>query len=148
MILELPDPVFQHLRNIVIWAALYDEDRNGAKNRGVYEAVLPYLETAEVVRREKGEPVPPRYTEISKGIKGCLDCGNVVFSEAAHTRFHSILSGHAWSLAVLKTSHIAAHVHDKYDVVERIDSRKFDSWSADALAEVIADKSGKGSEGV
>jgi hypothetical protein len=43
-----------------------------------------------------------------------------------------------WSLAVLKTSHIAAHVHDKYDVPERIDSRRFDSWSGDALAEVIA----------
>jgi hypothetical protein len=58
-------------------------------------------------------------------------------NKAAHTRFHSILSGHAWSLAVLKTSHVAGHVHDRYDTVERIDSKKFDSWSADALAEVI-----------
>lgn len=69
----------------------------------------------------------------------CTDCGVFVLNKAAHTRFHSILSGHAWSLAVLKTSHIAAeYVHDKYTVVERIDSRKFDSWSADALAEVIS----------
>lgn len=63
----------------------------------------------------------------------------VVAIREAHTRFHSILSGHAWSLAVLKTSHIAAHVHDEYNVVERIDSKTFDSWSADALAEVIRD---------
>jgi hypothetical protein len=66
----------------------------------------------------------------------CADCGAFVLDVSAHTRFHSILSGHAWSLAVLKTSHVAAHTHDQYDVVERIDSRKFDSWSADALAEV------------
>ena len=68
----------------------------------------------------------------------CADCGAFVLDVAAHTRFHSILSGHAWALAVLKTSHIAARVHDKYDTVERIDSRTFDSWSGDALAEVIA----------
>lgn len=69
----------------------------------------------------------------------CQDCGSVVTDQPAHTRFHSILSGHAWSLAVLKASHLAAHVHDKYDVTERIDSRKFDSWSADALAEAVRD---------
>ena len=69
----------------------------------------------------------------------CLDCGSMGLAEdqAAHTRFHSILSSHAWTLAVLKTAHIGAAVHDKYDVVERIDSRKFDNWSADALAEVV-----------
>lgn len=67
----------------------------------------------------------------------CMDCGVFVIDVAVHNRFHSILSGHAWSLAVLKTAHVAAHSHDKYDVVERIDSREFDSWSADALAEVI-----------
>jgi hypothetical protein len=68
----------------------------------------------------------------------CTDCGALIddSSVSTHDRFHSILSGHAWSLAVLKTSHIAAHVHDRYDVPERIDSKKFDSWSADALAEV------------
>jgi len=66
----------------------------------------------------------------------CADCGVFVMDVAAHDRFHSILSSHAWVLAVLKTSHIAAHVHDKYDAVERIDSKKFDNWSADALAEV------------
>ncbi len=68
----------------------------------------------------------------------CLDCGAFVLDKAAHTRFHSILSAHARVLAVLKTSYIAAHVHDKYDAVERIDSKTFDSWSGDALAEVIA----------
>ena len=74
----------------------------------------------------------------------CADCGAFVMDVAAHTRFHSILSAHAWALAVLKTSHIAAHVHDRYDAVERIDSKRFDSWSADALAEVIggADRTG------
>lgn len=68
----------------------------------------------------------------------CLDCGVFVMDKAVHARFHSILSAHAWALAVLKIAHIAAHVHDRYDVVERIDSKKFDNWSADALAEVIA----------
>lgn len=69
----------------------------------------------------------------------CLDCGSMGLAEdqPAHTRFHSILSGHAWTLAVLKASHLAAYTHDKYDVVKRIDSRKFDNWSADALAEVV-----------
>lgn len=68
----------------------------------------------------------------------CLDCGVFVMERAAHTRFHSILSSHAWALAVLKTSHIGPNVHGKYDVVERIDSRTFGNWSADALAEVVA----------
>jgi hypothetical protein len=77
---------------------------------------------------------PPRVA--MENATGCLDCGVIVFDRAAHTRFHSILSGHAWMLAVLKTSHIAANVHDKYDAVARIDSKRFDSWSADALAEV------------
>ena len=68
----------------------------------------------------------------------CADCGAFVMDVAAHTRFHSILSGHAWSLAILKTGHASAGVHDRYDVVERIDSKRFDSWSGDALAEVVA----------
>ena len=78
----------------------------------------------------------PRYKD-AEGVTVCEDCGVVVAIREAHTRFHSILSSHAWTLAVLKTSHIAGRVHDKYDVVERIDSKKFDSWSADALAEVM-----------
>jgi hypothetical protein len=69
----------------------------------------------------------------------CLDCGALVLDQAAHTRFHSILGGHAWALAVLKTAHITARVHDKYEVVAKIDSRTFDSWSGEALAEVVAD---------
>jgi hypothetical protein len=80
----------------------------------------------------------PRY-EVKDGVTACLDCGVVVAITEAHTRFHSIMSSWAWMLAVLKTSHVAAHIHDQYDVVERIDRRKFDNWSADALAEVTAD---------
>lgn len=66
----------------------------------------------------------------------CLDCGAFVMDKAAHTRFHSIMSSWAWCLAVLKTTHIGPGVHDRYDAVERINRRKFDNWSADALAEV------------
>jgi hypothetical protein len=70
----------------------------------------------------------------------CADCGVFVMDVAVHNRFHSILSGHAWLLAVLKTAHIAAHVPDDYEGVQkRIDSKRFDSWSADALAEIIKD---------
>ena len=79
----------------------------------------------------------PRY-KVTDGVTVCEDCGVVVAIREAHTRFHSILSGHAWALAILKTSHIAAHVHDRYDAVDRIDSKRFDSWTNDALAEVIA----------
>ena len=85
---------------------------------------------------------PPRYEPHARNHVGadliCLDCGSIVAIEAVHTRFHSILSGHAWALAVLKTAHIAASVHDRYEVPERIDSKRFDSWTNDALAEVIA----------
>ena len=66
----------------------------------------------------------------------CADCGAFVMDVAAHTRFHSILSAHAWALAVLKVTHIAAHVHDKYEAYDKIDSKQFDSWTNDALAEV------------
>jgi hypothetical protein len=99
-------------------------------------------------RSNEQGPAGPRYTQFGVAsrisaacgaqVLTCEDCGVLVTNEKAHTRFHSILSGHAWSLAVLKTAHIADHVHDQYNVVERIDSRKFDSWSADALAEVMA----------
>jgi hypothetical protein len=80
----------------------------------------------------------PRYKE-EDGVTVCEDCGVVVAIREAHTRYHSIESSWAWMLAVLKTAHVAHHIHDQYDVVERIDSRKFDNWSADALAEVIGD---------
>jgi len=73
---------------------------------------------------------------VTDGVTVCEDCGVVVAITEAHTRFHSILSSHAWTLAILKTSHIGPVVHDRYDVVERIDSKRFDSWSGDALAEV------------
>ena len=76
-------------------------------------------------------PGPPSFTF-------CEDCGVQVVSTEAHTRFHSILSAHAWALAILKTAHIAAHVHDKYEAYDKINSKRFDSWSGDALAEVAA----------
>ena len=78
----------------------------------------------------------PRYEE-EDGILACLDCGAIVVDRKVHTRFHSTLSAHAWALAVLKTAHIAAHVHDKYEAYDKIDSKQFDSWTNDALAEVI-----------
>jgi hypothetical protein len=91
-------------------------------------------------------PAGPRYTFPDPkmvaiyGLERCLDCGSLIYTEdkPAHTRFHSILSAHAWALAVLKNAHLAAHVHDRYEAVDKINSRKFDSWSADALAEVLA----------
>jgi len=80
----------------------------------------------------------PRYAPFPGAGQECLDCGVAVTNKETHTRFHSILSSHAWALAVLKNSHISAYAHDKYNAAERIDSRKFGNWSADALAEVAA----------
>lgn len=68
----------------------------------------------------------------------CADCGVFVMDRSAHTRSHSIMNAQAWALAVLKTAHIAAHVHDRYEAYDKINSRKFDSWSAEAFAEVAA----------
>ena len=68
-----------------------------------------------------------------------MDCGAQIADEAVHQRFHSILSSHAWALAILQTSHAGPGVHNRYDVRERIGRRKFDNWSADALAEVMRD---------
>lgn len=69
----------------------------------------------------------------------CADCGALVADWVVHARFHSILDAHGWALAVLKGSHLSARTHDRYDVTERIGRRKFDSWSADALAQAIAE---------
>lgn len=90
----------------------------------------------------------PRY-KVTDGVTACEDCGAVVAvttaggyragSVEAHTRYHSIESSWAWALAILKVSHIGPDAHDRYDVIERIDSKRFDNWSADALAEVIAE---------
>lgn len=82
------------------------------------------------------DPAEVRLERRHSGDWLCLDCGCVVGDPTPHRRFHSILSGHAWALAVLKTAHLAGHIHDRYEVVEKIDSRKFDNWSADALAEI------------
>ncbi len=79
------------------------------------------------------------YTVIAgERVPRCMECGALIGNVEEHERFHSILSGHAWALAVLKTAHIAAHTHDRYDVPERIDSKKFDSFTNEALAEVMA----------
>lgn len=75
----------------------------------------------------------------SWGLLTCLDCGALVNDEAAHTRFHSILGSHGWALAVLQTAHLSPRTHDRYDVPQRIRSKHFDNWSADAFAEVVAD---------
>jgi hypothetical protein len=67
----------------------------------------------------------PRYvnTSVPPGLL-CEDCGVMIGSQEAHTRFHGIMSSWALALAILRTSHIAAHVHDKYDVDERIMARE------------------------
>jgi len=82
----------------------------------------------------------PRYVDSMDGTTACEECGVVVKFRQAHTRFHSILNGHAWALSVLKIAHIADHVHNKYEVTERIDSRHFDSWTNEALDEVLGEK--------
>ena len=87
------------------------------------------------------ELMPAQFAIMAAGhVWRCLDCGCVGLADdqPAHTRFHSILSSHAWALAVLKNTHRTTRIHDRYDAVERIDSKQFDNWSADALAEVVA----------
>ena len=80
----------------------------------------------------------PRYEPFhSWGLLTCLDCGALVVDQTAHTRFHSILGSHGWALAVLQTAHLSERTHDRYDVPQRIRSKHFDNWSADALAEVM-----------
>lgn len=54
----------------------------------------------------------------------CLDCGAVVDNRRAHDRFHAILNDHASALAILTTSHLNERVHDRFDVVERIEKRR------------------------
>lgn len=60
MILELPDEVYEHLRNIVTWAALWDATRNRGKNRAVYDQVLPYVLPEMAAGEEDGEGVKQR----------------------------------------------------------------------------------------
>lgn len=55
----------------------------------------------------------------------CTDCGILVVDKAAHDRLHSVMSSWAWALAILKTNHAAAHLHDQYKIVERINSKTF-----------------------
>lgn len=54
----------------------------------------------------------------------CTDCGGLVLDMAAHERFHAILNSHALVLALLQTSHTVEHVHNRYDIAERIDARR------------------------
>lgn len=54
----------------------------------------------------------------------CTDCGCLVLDMAAHERFHSILNSHALVLALLQTSHTVEHVHNRYDIHERIEARR------------------------
>ena len=51
----------------------------------------------------------PRYKEIAGLLVStyCEDCGVAVVDRKAHTRYHSIESSWARTLAVLKTAHIA-----------------------------------------
>jgi hypothetical protein len=82
----------------------------------------------------------PRYIDPGPVVAACEDCGAAVTNRETHTRFHSVLSAHAWALAVLKTTHIDARVHDQYEVVDKINSRRFDSWSSDALDVVMRER--------
>jgi len=40
MTLELTDKAYEHLKNVLIWAALYDSERNNGKNRTIYDLLL------------------------------------------------------------------------------------------------------------
>lgn len=96
-------------------------------------------ETSEVVtepRVTSATDDEPRYATSDAGGRYCQDCGCAVEDEFAHTRFHSILSSHGWTLAVLQNTHLSAITHDRYNAVERIKRRTSDNWSADAFAEV------------
>ena len=90
----------------------------------------------------EGDRPHVRYTvRLELEPRVCTDCGAIVNADhrAIHDRWHSILASHGWALAVLQTAHIAAHVHDRYEAYDKINSRKFDNWSADALREVMGD---------
>jgi hypothetical protein len=59
-----------------------------------------------------------------------------VYDKEAHTRFHSILGGHGFAIAILTVAHLSGNIHDKYEAYDKIRAMKFDNWSADAFAEV------------
>jgi hypothetical protein len=67
----------------------------------------------------------PQYmnTSVPPGLI-CMDCGVVIGSQEAHTRFHAIMSGWALGIAILRTSHVGREVHERYDVDERIAARE------------------------
>lgn len=43
---------YEHLKNVLVWAALYDIERNNNKNAHVYERVLAATGVEDEVRRE------------------------------------------------------------------------------------------------
>jgi hypothetical protein len=75
---------------------------------------------ADVKAHLDGHPPPVRYRWEEHGLRVCQDCGALVGERESHDRFHAILNEHALLLALLKVSHLAAHVHDRYDIDERL----------------------------
>lgn len=69
----------------------------------------------------------------------CLDCGVLVVDKEAHDRLHSITSSWAWAIAIIKTRHATEEIHNRYDIIPRIDSKRFGNNSADALAAIERD---------
>jgi hypothetical protein len=78
----------------------------------------------------------------------CEGCGCVVAERLRQTHhiYESVLTSHGWAIAVLQIAHIAPHVHDRYDVRERIQSKHFDNWTdgmhdrLKAFAEALPDE--------
>lgn len=76
------------------------------------------------------------------GFVYCEDCGSVVPEglRPIHDRHHAIQNDGARAIAMLMVTHIAPHVHDRYDVKDRFDAkRNTDNWSAEAFAEVTSE---------
>ena len=95
------------------------------------ETTDPVEQYVEEVKRLLDDPEHSRgvaeYQWTGKTFAGLgyvqrCECGALVLlsDREAHDRFHSVLNDHAKALAVLEVSHIAAHVHDRYDVRTRI----------------------------
>lgn len=61
----------------------------------------------------------------------CMACGVLVVDKESHDRLHSIMSSWALAIAILKTSHVSEEIHDNWDVIQRIDRRRFRNNNAD-----------------
>lgn len=68
----------------------------------------------------------------------CLECGAMVLDRDEHDRFHAILNHQGKAIAVLINAHLTERTHARYDVRERIGENP-NNWSAEAMAEVVAD---------